>query len=1323
MHYLKLRALFFFLFLFPLIGSAQPSSDRPDSTRYPYWLSMMQDRSIPFRETQRVFERFWEGRTDYKGNGWKVFKRWEYINEPRVMPDGKLPTPEWELKGIEEFQSMPKSLTGSWTLVGPISLPSNSTSQPNGIGRINGIGFHPTDGNTIFAGAASGGLWKSTDGGTTWSYLTANLPTLGVSSVVVHPSTPATIWVGTGDRDASDAPGYGVYKSTDGGATWSASNTGMGNLTVGMMILHPTDPLIILAATSSGIYKTTNGGTSWTRKSSNTSNYKDIKFKPGDPSVVYATEGGRFYRSADTGETWTQITSGVLSGTRLVIGVTPADPAVVYIYQTTGSFTGLLRSSDSGQNFTTQATTPNIVDYACDGSGTSSQASYDLCIAVDPANANTVFCGAINIWKSINAGVTLTICTHWVGSAWGTTCAPSVHADIHALSFSPVNGKLYTGCDGGIYVTTNGGTSWSDISSGISAAQVYKIGQSATSQTLCINGYQDNGTSSNLGTSFTTVIGGDGMECIIDYSNSSYRYGALYYGDIRRSSGGGYSTIAKNGSNGITESGAWVTPYTLHETDPNTMFVGYKNVWRSNNVKASSASSVTWTTISTGETASCSVLETSPANVDILYVVRSGSLKRTDNANAASGSVTWTTCALPGGNTPTDLEAHPTNANIVYATGGTGVYKSTDKGATWTQITGGLPSSYTKCLVYDKNSNEGLYVGNESGVFYKDATLSNWTAFSNGLPIVSVRELEIYYDASNAANNRLKAATYGRGLWQSDLIESGIINPSVFAATPASTTQINLSWTKNANNNNVMVAWSSTPTIGVPANGTAYAAGASIPGGGTVLYNGSGTSFNHTGLTANTVYYYRAWSVDGSVAYSAGNQINATTLCAVSLPPFAESFAGTSAPSCWSVTDNQGSGQVWSFGTVAASYSPLPALTGNYAYLNSDAYGSGNTQNSDLVSPTLNLNGYNNITLSFNHYFRSYSGSSGTVSYSTNNGTSWTTLTSFSSTTANPAAFSQVITDLANQSQVKLKWNYTGTYGWYWGIDDIQLTGSIIPTLTVLPASRSVGADAGSTNFIAFSNSDWTVTSDQPWCTVTPSGSGNSVITANYSANSGTAQRTANITVTVVGLTPVVVTVVQAGVSQVTVNLSLGLEGLYAGSGMMNPARNATGPQWGASIADKINVELHSGSLYATVVYSVNDLAVSTSGTATFTVPAAYNGNYYITVKHRNSITTVSSVPMSFASTPVTYSFKTASSSAFGNNMKQVEPGYYAFYSGDLNQDGTINSTDLTSAYDAASAFSTGYISSDVNGDGSVDITDISFIDNNSATFVSVITP
>jgi len=1095
-----------------LNGQQLNTQSAGDTASYPYWIQMMQDPGASFHATQSAFEKYWNGRTDYKGNGWKIFKRWEYINESRVQPDGKLRPPDYLLNENKKYQEthQSRSLNGNWSLIGPISLPSNATSQPNGLGRVNCLAFHPTNANIFYAGSPSGGIWKTADGGTTWSVLISNLPSIGVSAILLHPTDENLILIGTGDRDAGDAPGIGVYKSTDGGSTWNSSNSGMGNKTVGMLVRHPSNVNIILAATSGGIYKSTDGGSNWTLKSSNSNNYKDIRFKPGDPAIVYATEGGKFYRSTNTGDSWSQVTSGVISGNRLVIGVSPNQPDWVYLLQTNGPFAGLLKSTNSGQGFSTQSTSPNIMDYSCTGSGGSSQAWYDLCIAVDPANANILYTGGINIWKSLNGGVTWTINSHWVGALWGENCAPSVHADIHTLDWSPVNARLYTGNDGGVYYTSNGGVDWNDVSSGLAIAQVYKIGQSATVQGLTINGYQDNGTATNSGTSFTTVIGGDGMECIVDHTNPAVRYGELYYGYIYRTTGSYYYQVAGNGSNGINESGGWVTPYILHETNPATMFIGYKNVWRSTNVNAASPSSVSWTKITSGWTSNCTVLEQSPANVDILYVVSSGSLKRTENANA--GSPTWTACTLPGGATPSDLETHPTDPNIIYATANYSVYKSTDKGVSWTSISGTLPNVYLNTVVYDKNTTEGLYVGNETGIFYKDASMSDWSAFNTGLPTVDVRELEIFYDTSNPGNNRLKAATYGRGLWESDLFSFFTVNPlNQDVAYTAGTTNFyitapsSLSWTASSNE-----SW------------------CTVPSGGT----GSDT------LTAS---------------YSE-NPLITSRIAIITLTP-----AGLSSQN---VTVTQAGGPA-----------TLQVVPGNQ----------------DVEPPA----GITTFEVTSN------------TDWTVTSDASWCTVTS--SGTGNDTIFATYEENTSLNSRIA---NITVTVNTLAPQTVTVTQAGVMPILNITPLNQDVTEDAGSTSFTVTSNTDWIAVSDMTWCTVTGSGSGNGTIVADYTGNTEYNQRIANITVTVSDIPPQVVTVTQDASTVSTGDLSGEEIRIFP-----NPAKDKFEISSGSSGGRELHVTIldYTGK----VILTRN----CTSGkTCSFDLSDTPNGCYFIKIKSEKTL-------------------------------------------------------------------------------------------------------
>lgn len=322
-------------------------------------------------------------------------------------------------------------------------------------------------------------------------------------------------------------------------------------------------------------------------------------------------------------------------------------------------------------------------------------------------------------------------------------------------------------------------------------------------------------------------------------------------------------------------------------------------------------------------------------------------------------------------------------------------------------------------------------------------------ALRNSVPLnnTDLRELLVNNVDNHYAVNPSFLNQLGSGRLNANLallalqnLAPGVLNPASLSATAVSASQINLSWVKNPDNDNVMLAWSPDGVFGTPQEGVVYNEGASLPGGGTVLYRGSNTAFNHTGLENATYYFYKAFSYNASSSYSTGKEANAATFCAtISSLPISQDFNSSSTiPICWEVTDNQGNGQVWQ---VGIHESGLTGTTGNYAYLNSDAFGSGNSQNSDLISPLLDLSVYTNVTISFSHYFREYTGSTATLAYSINNGTTWTTVQNWTISTANPATFSQMIPALAGQTAVKIKWNYTGTWGYYWDVDDIQITG------------------------------------------------------------------------------------------------------------------------------------------------------------------------------------------------------------------------------------------------------------------------------------------
>ncbi|MBK7212662.1 MAG: hypothetical protein IPH88_05060, partial [Bacteroidales bacterium] len=766
---------FFTLLLFALLLIAvQPASAQSgqatvnDTAQYPYWIQMMQDPNANFFATQRAFNLYWQDRPIDKGKGWKPFKRWENYMKDRVLPDGSKPSPDQVISAYQNyFQLNDQSSTtsGNWTPQGPFSLPSDKGYK--GLGRINTVGFHPTDPNTIYVGAPAGGLWKTTVGGNSWTTTTDMLPTLGVSAVAVDPTDPNVVYIGTGDRDAGDAPGVGVMKSIDAGNTWTAANATMGNVIVGKLLISPADHLKIYAATLSGIFVSNDGAATWTKKIGG--DFKDILFKPNSTTILYAVRSGAFYRSLDAGETWTQLANGLASGTRGVIGVTPANPEVIYfmLAQSDNGFSAMFRSMDGGESFTQRSNSPNILGWSCDGSDGGGQAWYDLAIAVDLLNADIVYTGGVDVWKSTNGGTSWFINAHWYGGCG----VPAVHADQHFFAFNPINNRLYIGNDGGVYWTDNGGSSWNEISSGLNISQAYKIGQSATVDDLVANGYQDNGTSLQDGNTWYAIGGGDGMECAIDQSDPMYRYTTVYYGAINRVYGtSNQGTIAANGVNGIDEEGAWVTPFLIDENDPNIMFIGYKNVWRSYNIKAANPGTVKWKKISTLNTSNFDVLEQSPANTNILYAGCGGNLYITSEAYAETPNWITLTTNLVGSGSITDLEAHPFLENVVYMCRGNKVYKSEDKGSTWTDISGTLPDIHNSTIVYYKSSQEGLYVGTDAGVYYRENGMTDWIPFITGLPAnAKVTELEIYYDPAGPAGDRIKAGTYGRGMWKSEM--------------------------------------------------------------------------------------------------------------------------------------------------------------------------------------------------------------------------------------------------------------------------------------------------------------------------------------------------------------------------------------------------------------------------------------------------------------------------------------------------------------------------------------------------------------------------
>ena len=765
------------------------------------WIDQMQDPSQNFYDVQKEFNSYWENRTIEKGKGWKQFKRWENFMEQRVFPDG-VQYPELLLEEYNNLQAANNQFNmlppNVWTQVGPSNVPLESSGRKRGIGRVNTVAFHPTDANTIYVGAPAGGFWKSINGGQTWQTSTDFLANLGVSDIAIHPSNPDTIYVITGDRDGGDTYSYGLLKSYDGGVSWQMTGLSF-NITQyykgNRILIDPNNPNVLIVATSNGIYRSIDGGNTFVNTFS--ISITSMEFHTANSNIIYGGSKGStsVYKSSDNGITWSQSGTGLPSQSDVVracVSVTADNSSVVYALfgGNNNGFYGVYKSSDEGQTWSQQANSPNLLGWSTTGSDSDGQAWYDLAFEVSPQDENILFVGGVNCWKSLDGGQSWNINTHWYGGGG----ANYMHADEHMLKYNPLNNFVYSGNDGGLYYSIDNGNNWTDISDGLQITQFYSLGVSQTVQDKVIAGSQDNGTFLKNSSVWDAVIGGDGMECIIDYTNSNIMYGALYYGDIRKSTNGGNSFSSIGPSN----NGAWETPYELDRNNPQIIYIGYDELHKSTDGGNS------WTIITNNQTNGGKIDEIgiSKSNSSVIYFSDGANIFTTTN-----GGGSWTSINnnLPY-KTISYIIVHPNDANKVWVTlsgytAGEKVYKTNDGGNTWVNISGTLPNIPANCIVLDENSNnENLYIGTDLGVFITDSSLTDWNMFNNNsLPNVIVNELEIQYQS-----NKLIAATFGRGLWDIDLqitsppIADFSYNDSVFCNIPSQVSFFNNSFYSNA---------------------------------------------------------------------------------------------------------------------------------------------------------------------------------------------------------------------------------------------------------------------------------------------------------------------------------------------------------------------------------------------------------------------------------------------------------------------------------------------------------------------------------------------
>ncbi len=815
------------------------------------WVGMMRDNTVNVHDVQNAFYKWYKtnhttdkdktktGKGEEDGP-YELFKRWEWYTLPRTDINGNRADQYKVASDFENFllnnssqknssqnQSYVPAPSGSWVYAGNTTVPSNSSSGNGGDGRVNRVRVFPGNNNIMYACAASGGLWKTTNGGTTWSTNTDQLGDLSTSDIAINRLNTNIMYLATGDGDGIQSvyptpATIGVLKSTDGGNTWNAtglaytlSTAGANYYSVNELLIDPNDTAIILAATTFGIYRSTNSGATWTK--AQTGWFHSMEFDPGNPSIVYAGTstvfggGAQFYLSTNNGVSFTQITSGLPSSSvaeGFEIGVTAADSTVVYVLADNSSnygFEGLYLSTNHGVSFSTQSTTPNLLGWSSTGSDVGGQGWYTLSLAVSQTSKDSVWVGGVNIWASPNEGTSWNLNANWEGT-------PYVHADIHHIQFIPGSSKKYVvGCDGGVFITSNSGTNWTDISNNLENSQQYCIGPSATTAGRWLTGWQDNGT--NLSASpWSQVYGGDGMDCFIDWSNNNTFYAETDEGALVRSTNAGATW--KNIVTGITETGPWVTKWLQDPQTSTTLYSGFSNVWKSTN------SGSNWSAISTwGGTGFITALTVDSSNTGYIYAAQSNIIEVTTNSGTSWTNITGTLPVSSAFISAIAVSAKsPSHVWVTFSgySSTTKVFASTNSGSTWTNISSGLPNLPVNCIVSQSGSPNGIYVGTDQGVYYHDTTLNSWIFYNTGLPMIMIGDLKIY-----EPGEELLAATYGRGTWETPLYTSSSAAPiAYFKASPTTLCAGNtVQFTDSSLNS--PTSWNWTFTGGTPATSTA----------------------------------------------------------------------------------------------------------------------------------------------------------------------------------------------------------------------------------------------------------------------------------------------------------------------------------------------------------------------------------------------------------------------------------------------------------------------------------------------------------------------
>jgi len=710
-----------------------------------------------------------------------------------------------------QMQMLPQQPNSAWRSAGPAPIANAYLGGLRGdaSGRTPAIAIHPSDPNTVYIGGAQGGVWKTTNGGASWKALTDNQASLAIGAITLDPSNPNTIYAGTGEPNGSGDSYYGagILKSVDGGNTWTQVGanifTGMG---ISAIVVHPTNPNLIYAASSpgvignlpinedAGIYRSLDGGSTWQGvfrcgATDICTGVSSLVMDPTNANILYAgADVDGLYKTVDGGVNWTRKTAGWLDGTpyRIEVAISQSSPNTLYVGAAKGGGTiegGVVYKSTNGAESWTHLNT--LRDSY--GSYCGEQCGYNNVIAVHPSDPNTVLVGGQAIYTEPSMGFNGVIFTTRDGGVnWskneGQDIPTTLHADLQAIAFTPSSPNLvWVGTDGGVYRSSDTAATWENKNSNLGTLQFQSIALHPTNPGIMFGGLQDNAKamSTDGGQSWQGTDGGDGGFAAIDPFAPNYWYGTRYSMqgntmDFQRDDNGGAGDWPTLDS-GINISDR-VLFYAPLATDPNVAGQVY---WGTHRLYRSSNRGDSWTPISgdmtkggSGSFRAISSIAIAPGNSNVVFVGTSdGNVQITTNAGASWQNVTK--APLPN-RYVSDVAIVQGTVQTLYVTfsgfeintpGMPGhVFKSTDGGASWTNISSELPDLPVHTIVLDRDAPGTIYIGTDLGVYKSSNDGASWVPFNAGLPMVAVFEL-----ALNPNTEVLAAATHGRSIWMMSL--------------------------------------------------------------------------------------------------------------------------------------------------------------------------------------------------------------------------------------------------------------------------------------------------------------------------------------------------------------------------------------------------------------------------------------------------------------------------------------------------------------------------------------------------------------------------